>query len=294
VSPTALFPTCRAFDVPVGDVTLHGITGGHGAPVVLLHGYPQTHAIWHRVVPALLPHHTVVAVDLRGYGDSTAPVHSADHAPMSKRAMAADITALMRALGHDRFAVVGHDRGGRVAHRLAVDHVDRITRVAVLDIAPTRHMYANTTRAFAQAYWHWFFLIQPAPLPETLIGADPAGFLRLAGRANDTVHDPRAVAEYVRCFDHQTIAASCEDYRAAATIDLGHDDADVTAGIRVRAPLLALWGARGVVGRLFDVLAAWREVADDVRGHAVDGGHYLAEERPDDVIAALTPFLAGR
>jgi haloacetate dehalogenase len=289
-----MFPGCRTFDIPVGDVTLHGITGGHGSPVVLLHGYPQTHAIWHRVVPALLPHHTVVAVDLRGYGDSTAPVHSADHVPMSKRAMAADIATLMRSLGHERFAVVGHDRGGRVAHRLAVDHADRVTRVAVLDIAPTRHMYAHTSHAFAQAYWHWFFLTQPAPLPETLIGADPAGFLRLAGRANDVVHDPRALAEYVRCFDWETIVASSEDYRAAATIDLVHDDADIAAGVRLRAPLLALWGARGVVGRLFNILAAWREVAADVRGHAIDAGHYLAEERPDEVIASLAPFLAER
>ena len=269
--------------------------GGDGPAVLLLHGYPQTHACWHRVAPRLVEAgFTVVAADLRGYGDSSKPVSSADHATYAKRAMAADQVAVMRRLGFGRFGVAGHDRGGRVAHRMALDHPDTVERLAVLDIAPTATMYARTDRAFATGYYHWFFLIQPAPLPERLIGADPEFYLRTKlaawSQGENRFFAPEAVDAYLRCFgDPAAIAASCEDYRAAASIDLVHDAAD--ADRRIGAPLLALWGARGLVGTTYDVLATWREKARDVRGHALPTGHYLPEEAPDATAAALAGFF---
>jgi len=280
-----------------GGVAIRARVAGEGRPVLLLHGYPQTHACWHRVAPLLVAAgFRVVAADLRGYGDSSKPASSADHAAYSKRAMAADQVAVMRALGHDRFAVAGHDRGGRVVHRMALDHPGAVGRLAVLDIAPTATMYARTDMAFATGYYHWFFLIQPAPLPERLIGADPEFYLRRKLAAWDRGPDtfaPEAFAEYLRCFgDPASIAATCEDYRAAATIDLQHDAAE--ADRRVEAPLLALWGERGLVGRTYDVLATWRGKAVDVRGHALPTGHYLPEEAPDATAEALAAFFGGR
>ena len=238
---------------------------------------------------------TVVAADLRGYGDSSKPPSTPDHATYSKRAMAADQVALMRALGFPRFSVAGHDRGGRVAHRLALDHPGAVERIAVLDIAPTATMYADTDMAFATGYYHWFFLIQPAPLPERLIGADPEFYLRCKlqawTRGDAGFFAPEAVAEYLRCFaDGAAIAATCEDYRAAATIDLQHDAKD--AGRLVEAPLLALWGERGLVGRTWNVLATWREKAAEVHGRALPAGHYLPEEAPAAVAEALAAFFA--
>ena len=293
-----LFPGFRAVALEGAGATIACVVGGSGPPLLLLHGYPQTHAMWHRIAPALARRHTVVCADLRGYGDSSKPPTDASHAPYAKRAMAADMVAAMRALGHPRFRLVGHDRGGRVAHRLAVDHPGAVEKVAVLDIAPTLAMYEKTDRAFATAYYHWFFLIQPFDLPERMIGADPVGYLRTKiggwGSGGTAFFDPRALAEYERCFsDPATIHATCEDYRAAASIDLEHDDADRAAGRRVRCPLLALWGERGVVHRLFDPLAEWRAVADDVRGRPLPCGHYLAEEAPDATLAELDAFLAG-
>ena len=280
-----------------GGVRIRTRVAGEGPPVLLLHGYPETHACWHAVAPHLVAAgFRVVATDLRGYGDSSKPPSAPDHAPYSKRAMAADQVAVMRALGHDRFAVAGHDRGGRVAHRLALDHPGAVTRAAVLDIAPTATMYVRTDMAFARAYYHWFFLIQPAPLPERLIGADPEFYLRSKlsawSQGGDGFFAPEAVADYVRCFrDPATIAATCEDYRAAASIDLDHDAADAHA--RVTVPLLVLWGARGVVGRSYDVLETWREKASDVRGHALATGHYLPEEAPAETAVALADFFAA-
>ena len=293
-----LFPGFASRRVETAGAMIALACGGSGPPLLLLHGYPQTHAMWHRIAPAFARRYTVVCADLRGYGDSSKPPTDASHAPYAKRAMAADMVAVMRELGHPRFRLVGHDRGGRVAHRLAVDHPDAVEKVAVLDIAPTLAMYEKTDRAFATAYYHWFFLIQPFDLPERMIGADPVAYLRTKiggwGSGGTAFFDPRALAEYERCFgDPATIHATCEDYRAAASIDLEHDAADRAAGRRVRCPLLALWGERGVVHRLFDPMAEWRAVADDVRGRPLSCGHYLAEEAPDATLADLEAFLAG-
>lgn len=267
---------------------------GDGPPLLLLHGFPQTNMMWHRIAPMLAEHFTVIAADLRGYGDSSTPDSDAGHSPYAKRAMAADMVQLMQQLGHRHFMVAGHDRGGRVAHRMARDHADRVSRIAVLDIAPTAAMYDQTDMRFATAYYHWFFLIQPAPLPERMIGADPEFFLRSKcgqwGRTKGAITD-EAFADYLRCFRRpETVHAMCEDYRAAATIDLDHDAAD--ANVKLAMPLLALWGVDGFVGTNYDVLAEWRQVADDVSGHGVPGGHYLPEEAPDETLAAIVNFFS--
>ena len=292
----SLFPEFRVFDADVEGVRIHGVEGPRrDAPaILLLHGYPQTHAIWHKVAPRLARRFNVVAADLRGYGDSAKPPTTADHAPYAKRAMALDQVRLMRSLGHERFHLCGHDRGARVAHRLAVDHPEAVRSLAVLDIAPTLAMYEQTSEAFARAYWHWFFLILPAPVPETMIGADPLFLLRAkmgSGSAGMGSFAPEAWAEYERCFTPEMIHASCEDYRASAAIDLGHDRADREAGRRVRVPLLALWGKNGVIERCFRPMDEWRRVADDVRGSALPAGHYLPEEVPEHVCNELEGFF---
>ncbi len=292
-----LFPGFTTHRVETSGATIHCAMGGRGPPLLLLHGYPQTHAMWHKVAPALAATYTVVCADLRGYGDSGKPESDATHAAYSKRAMAQDMVEVMRHFGFARFRLAGHDRGGRVAHRLCVDHPDAVERVAVLDISPTRLMYGKTDRAFATAYYHWFFLIQPFDLPEKLIGADPAYYLRKKtggwGSASG-IFDARAYAEYERCFVRaDTIHATCEDYRAAASIDLAHDDEDVAAGRKVRCPLLALWGDKGVVHRYFTPLEDWRTVAENVRGRALPSGHYLAEEAPEETLRELAAFFAA-
>lgn len=266
---------------------------GSGPPLLLLHGYPQTHVIWHKIAPKLAEKFTVIASDLRGYGDSGKPITDAEHTLYSKRAMAADQIHVMSALGFDKFSVVGHDRGGRVAHRMVRDHPDIIDKVAVLDIAPTATMYGTTNKAFATAYYHWFFLIQPNNLPEHLIGSDPRFYLsrKLAafGKSKDAITE-EAFAEYLRCFsDPATIHATCEDYRAAASIDLVHDAND--AGHKIENPLLALWGEDGFVADTYDVLDTWREVATNVTGQSVPGGHFLPEEAPVETLNALLGFL---
>ena len=289
----SLFPGFAQRRVSGAGAEIHLVIGGSGPPLLLLHGYPQTHAMWHKVAARLAEEFTVVCPDLRGYGDSGKPLSDPGHVNYSKRATASDQVAVMRALGFERFALVGHDRGGRVAHRLAVDHPERVERLVVLDISPTRIMYGRTDKAFATAYYHWFFLIQPFDLPERLIGADPVYYLhkKLAGWSSGVKHfDARALAEYERCFrDLATIHATCEDYRAAATIDLEHDGAD--AGRKLDCPVLALWGDKGVVHRMFDPVADWRSVATDVRGQPLPSGHFLAEEAPDETVAALRAFL---
>lgn len=279
--------------IDTGGATINLRIGGAGPPLLLLHGYPQTHVMWHRIAPALAAEFTVVLSDLRGYGDSSKPPGGDDHAAYSKREMARDQVEVMQALGHERFFVAGHDRGARVVHRMALDWPDRVRRAAVLDIAPTLTMYERTDMAFASSYYHWFFLIQPADLPERLIGADPDFYLekKIGAWSRKTgCFAADALAEYKRCFRNPaTIRATCEDYRAAAGIDLVHDRAD--SGRRVDCPLLVLWGDRGVVGRTYDVLSVWRERASDVRGRGIDCGHFLAEEAPDETLSELRTFF---
>jgi haloacetate dehalogenase len=281
----------RRIAVRDGEIALR--LGGEGPPLFLLHGYPQTHAMWHGLAPRLAERFTVICPDLRGYGDSAKPPGGGDHAMYSKRAMAEDLVQVADALGFRRFAVAGHDRGARVTHRLCLDWPERVTKACVMDIAPTLTMYRNTDMAFASAYFHWFFLIQPYDLPERMIGADPAGWLRHClgawGKSGMQVFAPEALAEYERCFDPAGIRATCEDYRAAATIDLVHDEADAEA--RVECPLLVLWGELGVVHRSHDVLAVWREKAERVEGRALPCGHFLPEEAPEAVLAALQEFF---
>ncbi len=287
-------------NIDTGEVTINARVGGDGPPVLLLHGYPQTHAMWHAVAPHLAEYFTVVCTDLRGYGDSGKPpggpqAGDPDHDQYSKRTMARDQVTVMAALGFERFAVVGHDRGGRVAHRMCLDHPDLISQAAVLDIAPTHKMFAAMNHEIAMGYWHWTWLAQPYDLPERMIGADPVWFLdgRLGGWGTGLdVYHPDALADYRRCFaDPATIHATCEDYRAAATIDLAHDDADLDQ--KIACPLLVLWGGRGLVDQWFDPLAVWRERADNVSGGPIDAGHFLAEERPEETTAALLDFLTG-
>lgn len=288
-----MFEGFETFTVDADGVAIYGVKGGSGPALLLLHGYPQTHAMWHKVAPVLARDFTVVAPDLRGYGDSAKPDGGPDHAGYSFRAMAADQVAVMTALGFETFSVCGHDRGARVTHRLALDHAGRVDKVALLDIVPTLHVYDTVTQAVATGYYHWFFLIQPFDLPERMIGADPEGYLRTkTGQWSrvDGCFAPDAMAEYVRCFSKpETIHATCEDYRAGASVDLDHDRADL--GRKVAAPTLVLWGARGLVGREYDVLGIWETRCDDVRGRGLDCGHFLPEEAPDATLAELQAFL---
>lgn len=279
----------------VGEVRLRVRVGGTGPPVLLLHGHPQTHVMWHRVAPVLAQDFTVVAADLRGYGDSSVPPTTADHAPYSKRVMAADQVTLMRRLGFERFAVVGHDRGGRVAYRMALDHPVQVDRLAVLDIVPTSEMWRFAERAgkqFGLLNWHWYFLAQPENRPERIIGAAPERFYFTGSTG---VFDVEALADYRRCVsDLATIHAMCEDYRAGAGIDDETDEADRRAGRRISCPVLVLWSAREELPRWFDVLEVWQRWAGDVRGQGIDAGHFLAEEAAGPVATTLREFLAGR
>lgn len=294
-SPTLFAPMVVEAAPGVRIHALHS-TVGRGKPgLLLLHGHPQTHAMWHRVAQPLTARFDVVLMDLRGYGDSSRPPSDTQHMAYSKRVMAQDALAVMRAAGHERFAVCAHDRGARVAHRLALDQPDAVTRLMLLDIAPTLGMYEHTSMAFAQAYWHWFFFIQPAPLPEALLERDPVGHLRrLMGsrHAGLGVFHPDALAQYERCIQLPgTLHAICEDYRASAGIDLEHDRADVACGRKLTQPLRVLWAQHGAVNRCFDVLALWRERATQVCGTTFDCGHYIAEERPDELLGEMATFF---
>lgn len=295
----ALFPDFRSLAIEVEPgIHIHTIVGGEGPPLLLLHGHPQTHAIWHRIAPALRERFTVVACDLRGYGDSSKPAGAPDHANYSKRTMALDALRVMQSLGFQRFQVLAHDRGARVAHRLAADHPRAVERLVLLDVAPTLAMYERTSEAFARAYWHWFFLVQPATLPERLIEADPAAYVRdvMGGRsAGLSPFDPRALAEYTRCLALPGAAHGlCEDYRASAGIDLDHERADRAAGHQLTMPMLVLWGEQGVVHRCFEPLKEWQKLASDVDGASLPCGHYLAEEAPDLLLARVLPFLTAQ
>lgn len=291
-----MFPGFALDSIEVATgITLRVRTGGSGPPLLLLHGNPQTHLMWHAVAPALAARFSVVCPDLRGYGFSSKPAPSSDHAAHSKRAMAADMVALMQHLGFPRFRLVGHDRGARVSHRLMLDHPERVERAALLDIIPTLEHFERADMAFAMGYYHWFFLTQPAPFPETLIAADPRFWLLGHSGKHGVAPDffaTEAFEDYLAALHEPgTIAAICEDYRAAATIDLEHDRASRAAGQRVGCPLLVLWGAKGRVGAWYDPLAIWRLYADDVRGAAMPSGHYIAEEAPAETLAALEAFL---
>ena len=291
----SLFPGFVRDQFAATDASINYLRAGTGAPVLLLHGYPQTHACWHHIAPELARHHTVICPDLRGYGDSSKPPGRPDHSNYSKRAMAQDMVELMRSLGFERFHLVGHDRGGRVAHRLAADHSAHVHTVSVLDISPTLKMFERTDMAFAKAYYHWFLMLQPAPLPEEMLaGRVPFNVLGRVGRAQPDLSKfaEAAVLEYVRAFaDPAAIHASCEDYRAAGSIDLEHDRADRQAGHKLSMPLLALWGRDAVIAAMFDCLADWREVACDVVGQALPCGHFIPEEAPQETLAALTAFF---
>jgi haloacetate dehalogenase len=267
--------------------------GGSGPPLLLLHGYPQTHVIWHGVASRLVDSFTVVAADLPGYGASDRPPVRDDHVPHSKRAWGESLRTAMAALGHERFAVSGHDRGGRVAYRLALDHPETVTSAAVLDIVPTAEVYDRADQTMGYAYWHWFFLPQPAPFPETLMGFDPDGFFE-GSLMKVTEFEPAALEAYRAAWrDPAAIQAMCEDYRAGLFVDARLDRADRAAGRRIRAPLLALWGRRGLLEHAYDVLAVWREWADHVEGHSVDASHFLAEDEPEQVARALGDFFTA-
>lgn len=291
-----LFPGFEKRRIRTSGASINLVIGGDGPPLLLLHGYPETHAMWHKVAPQLARDYTVVCADLRGYGDSSKPRGLPDHSNYSKRAMARDMAEVMEKLGFVAFHVVGHDRGGRVGHRLARDFGKRVRTLSVLDISPTLKMYESTTQQFARAYWHWFFLIQEAPIPERLLaGHAPWYILKRLGRGKSRLKhfDKRALAEYARAFkDPRTIHATCEDYRAAATIDLVHDKQDL--GKKLLMPVLALWGQHGVVEALFDCVADWREVAEDVHGRRLNCGHFIPEEKPAELLAELRRFLKPR
>jgi haloacetate dehalogenase len=278
---------------PAGAI--HALRGGQGAPLLLIHGHPQSHVMWHRVAGELARRFTVILMDLRGYGDSARPDADPAHLTYSKRSMALDAMAVMRHHGFDRFQVLAHDRGARVAHRLAADHPEVVLRMMLLDIAPTLAMYENTSEAFARAYWHWFFLIQPPPLPEALIAADPVRYIRsVMGKrhAGLAAFSPAAMAEYERCAQIPGSAESiCADYRASAGIDLDHDRDDVAAGRKLVQPLRVLWGEHGAVGQCFDVLALWRNRAVQVSGQALPCGHYIAEEAPALLLDQVLDFF---
>jgi haloacetate dehalogenase len=290
-----MFPQFERHTVDVGDITINCIKGGSGPALLLLHGHPQTHAIWHKVAPQLAERYTVIAADLRGYGDSGKPAGLPDHSNYSKRVMAVDQLRLMQHFGYERFDVLAHDRGARVAYRLALDHPEAVSRLVTLDIAPTLAMYEKTSMAFATAYYHWFFLIRPAPFPETLINSHPGDYLKhtIGGRsAGLAPFTDEAYAEYLRCLqDPATVHGICEDYRASASIDLDHERDDLATGRKITCPMLALWGAHGAVGKCFDPLAEWQPLAADVRGQALDCGHYIPEEAPQALLDEVLPFL---
>ena len=281
-APDRFFPSFKPFRIPTSGAVINGVIGGQGPPLLLLHGAPQTHVSWRLAAPLLTEEYTVVATDLRGYGDSSKPPDGENHANYSKRAMALDQVEVMKHFGFDRFPVIGHDRGGRVAHRMALDHPDRITRAAVLDIVPTYYLYTHVTLEFVQAYFHWFNYLRPAPGPENDLKAQIEA---QRARATSDVQ-----LEYLRTAgDPANIHGMCEDYRAGASIDLQHDKADLDK--KIGCPLMALWGEKGAMGRLYDVLSIWRERAIAVTGRALPAGHNLQEEVPDLVVQEIRGFL---
>jgi haloacetate dehalogenase len=286
-----MFDGFELLSIDAGEVQVRVRHGGSGPPLLLLHGNPQTHAMWHLIAPRLAEDFTVVATDLRGYGDSSKPPTMPNHSPYSKREMAKDQLEVMRKLGFERFSVCGHDRGGRVAYRMALDHPDRVTKLAVLDIIPTGEAFRRADMAFGLGYWHWFFYAQPYDVPERFLAINPDEHL-LEGRRH--LFAPEALEDYLRCFRNpQTRHAICEDYRAAATLDFDHDEADRQARRGIGCPVLALWGRQGSLEEWYDVVGIWRGWADEARGRAIDCGHYLPEEAPEETHAELRAFFAS-
>ena len=297
MNDSRLFPGFDAHDVSTTGATIRTFRAGSGPPLLLLHGYPQTHVIWHKIASQLAQWFTVVLTDLRGYGDSSKPDGGLRHANYSFRAMAQDQLEVMRLLGYQRFYVGSHDRGARTAHRLCLDHPKAVRKVAFLEIVPTLRMYRDTSKEFATKYMWWFFLIQKAPLPEHMIGADPNFFLDEHFEVQNGTPGAltaEALQQYRRCFcTPETIHATCEDFRAAAEIDLDMDEADEKAGHKIEAPVLALWGAKGAVGKLWNVLDVWNQRANaPAQGRALDSGHYLAEEQPEAVLQEFLRFFS--
>lgn len=284
-----MFEAFQLSTIDTGEAQIRVRHGGNGPPLLLLHGNPQTHTIWHLVAPKLAEDFTVVATDLRGYGDSSKPEATSGHESYSKRTMALDQIEVMQHLGYGNFFVCGHDRGGRVGYRMALDHPQAVRRLAVLDIVPTWEAFSRADMSFGMGYWHWFFLAQPYDLPESLLAADPENALFRSGVG---AFDPEALKEYQRCLRNpETIHAICEDYRAAATLDFAHDQADHQAGRLIACPLLALWGRWGQIERWYDVLDVWHGWAEDARGRALECGHYLPEEAPEETAAELRAFF---
>lgn len=297
-----LYPdyAARRIETSIGEIFAR-VGGSGGPPLLLLHGHPQSHAMWHRVAPILDPHFTLVIADLPGYGASAIPPSDADHSPYAKRGMATAMIEMMETIGFAHFRLAGHDRGGRVGYRLALDSPERVERLAVLDIITTWDMWHRMNAALASRAWHWTFLALPAPFPETLIGHDPEFFFNSRARAGaqakeTSIFDPRALAHYHAAYkDPNHVHAMCEDYRAGRTTDLAHDEADRAAGRKITCPLLALWGTTGLPANAgIDPLACWRDWASDLRGFAVDSGHYLPEENPEATARALLEFFAAR
>ncbi len=286
-----MFDGFELLSIDAREVQVRVRHGGSGPPLLLLHGNPQTHAMWHLIAPQLAEDFTVVATDLRGYGDSSKPPTMPNHSSYSKREMAKDQVEVMRKLGFERFSVCGHDRGGRVAYRMALDHPERVVKLAVLDIIPTWEAFRRANMAFGLGYWHWFFYAQPHDVPERFLAIDPDEHL-LEGRRH--LFAPEALEDYLRCFRNpQTRHAICEDYRAAATLDFDHDEADRQARRRIGCPVLTLWGRQGSLEEWYDVVGIWHEWADDVRGRAIDCGHHLPEEAPEETHAELRAFFVS-
>ncbi|WP_107671395.1 alpha/beta fold hydrolase [Cyanothece sp. BG0011] len=288
-----MFANFQNLVIQTSEVKINLVKGGEGYPILLLHGYPQTHVMWHKIASQLAEHFTVIIPDLRGYGDSDKPVGMANHYNYSKRVMAQDQIEVMTQLGYDQFYLIGHDRGGRVAHRLTLDYPNKVKKLALLDIAPTYQMYTETDQEFATAYYHWFFLIQPFPFPETLINQNPDFFLihcLESWSKNDHPFTSEAMREYLRCFrDPKTVHGTCEDYRASASIDLEHDRTDMDK--KIECPVLVLWGNKGVIEKKYDVINSWKQRAINVQGQALNCGHFLPEESPEDTYQSIQAFL---
>ncbi|MGB5594325.1 MAG: alpha/beta hydrolase [Crocosphaera sp.] len=290
-----MFPNFKNIVIQTSDVKINLIKGGKGSPILLLHGYPQTHVMWHKIAPKLAQYFTVIIPDLRGYGDSDKPQGMTNHYNYSKRVVAKDQIEVMSQLGYEEFYLVGHDRGGRVAHRLTLDYPNKVKKLALLDIAPTYQMYTETDQEFATAYYHWFFLIQPFPFPETLINKNPEFFLTHCLQSwskNKAAFTSEAMTEYLRCFrDFQMIHGTCEDYRASATIDLENDQRDINQ--KIECPVLVLWGKKGFIDKKYNVIKSWEKRAINVQGKAINCGHFLPEEEPEETHQSLQNFFSS-